>query len=564
MPTANEYTNMMKSREKIYLFLSRIFEKELTSDIILQLQNTQFPSDCGSEIDQGYSLINKYFMTANVDIEEELAVDYAKVFLAAGKSKGKAAFPYESVYTSTDKMVMQEAWEQVKNIYAAKGLGLKTELADIKEDHIAVELHYMEYLCKEFQAGSAGICLEEQREFLQNHLLNWVPSFCEDVQKYSDTDFYKGAAGLIAAILNQDLQLLEELISDSSQDPDSYTVDLKTMDSIMTKLKQEYKIYAPKLMQKRGSEGQDIVRYGVIDSISEIVYDRKSDFSPKEVYYPVIQTMLHFTDETCTETKLKDDKPILIFVRPCDINAMGRLDNIFNVNGGHADIYYKRMRDKVKIVMLECKESFKNCFCVSMGANKTEDYSMAVHIGDQCEIQVKDSAFKSYFANQSKCDFKPEFVSSNEDKAVLPVIDDKETLKIAAGLEFWNKFNDKCIACGGCNTVCPTCSCFDTVDIIYDETSREGERRRVWSSCMLNSFTLTAGGNRARATNGASMRFKTLHKVYDYRERFKTAGNMCIGCGRCISQCPEEISFLETINEFHDELEKAKNTAGGQ
>ena len=72
---------------------------------------------------------------------------------------------------------------------------------------------------------------------------------------------------------------------------------------------------------------------------------------------------------------------------------------------------------------------------------------------------------------------------------------------------------------------------------------------------------MTAGGNRARKTPGANMRFKTLHKVYDYQKRFGGKDNMCVGCGRCIAQCPREINFLDTINGFQHALEEAK---GGQ
>ena len=75
---------------------------------------------------------------------------------------------------------------------------------------------------------------------------------------------------------------------------------------------------------------------------------------------------------------------------------------------------------------------------------------------------------------------------------------------------------------------------------------------------MLDTFTRTAGGAKARKTPGANMRFKTLHKVYDYKQRFGTEGHMCVGCGRCINRCPKDIDFLLTINRFHDELKDAK------
>jgi anaerobic sulfite reductase subunit A len=115
-------------------------------------------------------------------------------------------------------------------------------------------------------------------------------------------------------------------------------------------------------------------------------------------------------------------------------------------------------------------------------------------------------------------------------------------LKKVFDLEFWKEYDEQCISCGGCNTVCPTCSCFDTKDIIYDETSKDGERRRSWSSCMLADFSIMAGGHGVRKTPGERMRFKMLHKVHDFRLRFQEE-NMCVGCGRCNIRCPKEISF---------------------
>ena len=115
----------------------------------------------------------------------------------------------------------------------------------------------------------------------------------------------------------------------------------------------------------------------------------------------------------------------------------------------------------------------------------------------------------------------------------------------------------KCIGCGGCNTVCITCSCFDTTDIIYNETSRDGERRRVWSSCMLNDYSTVAGGHNVRAKAGDRMRFKAMHKLYDYNARFGK-GNMCVGCGRCDMRCPKDIHFSETIDKLAAAVENLK------
>ena len=340
-----------------------------------------------------------------------------------------------------------------------------------------------------------------------------------------------------------------------------YYVSLERMDKIINELKKEYKIYAPKRFEKRGwKPNTDLIRYDEINSVSEIVYDVSSDFSPKEVFYPINQTLLYFNESKCTQSSIDDNKDIIIFARPCDINAIKRLDTMFLKNGDKEDNYYKRLREKIKIFMIECREGWDNCFCVSMGSNQTDNYSTAVRFEDNgLLLEVKDDEFKKYFTGEITRDFTPEFVQENQKKVKLPKIYTSDLLKKAYNLELWDSFNTKCIGCGACNTVCGTCSCFDTTDIIYNETSRDGERKRVWSSCMLEEFTTTAGGHSVRNTAGQMMRFKTLHKVYDYNARFGGDEQMCVGCGRCVSRCPEEISFSDTINSLSNEIEKISN-----
>lgn len=556
---------IMKNRASFYQFLSRLFEKEISGELLRQLVNEEYPEDISqSKMQEGYKGLAEFFKNVKVMNEEhlldELSADYAKVFLAAGEVKGNAAFPYESVYTSKSKLVMQEAWDEVRRVYADRGLELKSNLSDIKEDHIAMELQYMAYLCGQYGKEEEESLLEEQQEFLRKHLLNWTEKFVADIQTYARTGFYKAIGNLLLGYLEMDESVITELLCGNAEKTiASYEITKEKMDEMINEWKKEYHIYAPKIVKNRGAKGKDVVRYQKIDSVSEIVLDRPSDFSAKEVYYPVMQTMFYFTETDCVESEVKDEKGFLLFLRPCDINAMRRLDNIFLNNGGHADIYYERLRKKVKVIMLECTESYENCFCVSMNSNYTEDYSIAVRIlEDKVEVQVKDELFEDDFSEMENCDFTPEYVSENKKKVIPPVIESKEDLKTASTLEYWDTFDDRCIGCGSCNTVCPTCSCFDTVDIIYNETSKEGERRRVWSSCMLDTFTMTAGGGRARKTAGANMRFKALHKMYDYGKRFNEGENMCVGCGRCVKRCSKDISFIDTVNGFHDALEQAK------
>lgn len=339
----------------------------------------------------------------------------------------------------------------------------------------------------------------------------------------------------------------------------SYSVSVKKMNEILKELQKDYKVYAPKRFEKRGRYSDtDLIRYAEISMVEEIVYDEKADFSPKEVIYPITQTLFYFTEYEYKESKAHD-KGILIFARPCDINGIKRLDTIFLENGDQEDIYYKRLREKVKFILMECKEGWDTCFCVSMGSNQTDNYSLAVRFAENnLLVQVKDEAFNNLFANEKTTDFTPEFVTSNQVTVKIPEIDNKEILKKVHDLDMWESYNSRCGNCGACTSACITCSCFTTSDVIYSENGRAGERRRVWASCLHEDFTEMAGGHSFRNTPGERMRFRTLHKVYDFKARFGEE-QMCVGCGRCTDRCPQLISFATTINRLSEEVNKLKN-----
>ena len=332
------------------------------------------------------------------------------------------------------------------------------------------------------------------------------------------------------------------------------------MDEILAQLSEDYVIFAPKWDKFKKN-----VRFGQIKSVSEIVLDRQTDFSVKETFYPISQVMVYFKTDEVEEEELKEKRDILIFARPCDINGIRRLDKIFYENG-LPDYFYARMREKVKLVLLECTESFDQCFCVSMNSNtvKPEDYLMAVRLNttedgaiEDIYVKVNDPSLEVLFEDEIEEAFEPEFVKENKKVMKAPDIS-RENLKAISDLPYWQQYDDRCIGCGGCNTVCGTCSCFDTSDIVYEEGKPDGERRRVWSSCMIPTFTETAGGARSRKTQGANMRFKVFHKFYDFQARFGEE-NMCIGCGRCDMRCPKDISFFDAVYGLNEEIEALKN-----
>ncbi len=562
------FKKLMLNRRNLYRFFARFFQKEIDRDFYEKLKHVEFPAErqenALTEFQDALLRLNEYFEYDAGESLDDLAADYAKTFLGAGSAQGEAAFPYESVYTSPKKIMMQDAWNQVCEIYEAKGLERTEEAKELLEDHITMEMEFMSYLCDETSQYTETLAgLEEQREFLNKHLLNWAPSFCLDIKVYADTEFYRMVGQLTTGFLQLDSFILDKMIVERKARPvcsRSYRITREHMNEVLQELKKDYYIYGPKHVPERGTwETNGLIRYQEIDCVEEIVTDSQSDFSAKEVVYPVAQTIFTFDEDDCHEIITNDPKGSIIFMRPCDVNGMKRLDTMFLANGGTSDVYYKRMRDKVKIFMMECEKSWDNCYCVSMKTNKADNYSIAWKLhGDMIELKVNDVEFSAYFEGAEESDYEPAFVEENQRKVNIPAISDPSMLADIAELEFWKEYNDTCISCGGCNTVCPTCSCFDTVDLLNQENSRRGERRRIWSSCMLPDFSKTAGGNIARKFPQQMMRFKTLHKVYDYNARFGGNENMCVGCGRCIQRCPEDICFADTINRLSEEVAQLK------
>lgn len=334
-----------------------------------------------------------------------------------------------------------------------------------------------------------------------------------------------------------------------------YSMKAKDFNDFLNEIEKEYKIYAPVLLKGKGRfSDTDAVRYSQIKSMEEMEFCRKSNFSPKEVLLPITQVLFYFTEDKVTEPKVEKQK-ILIFMRSCDINAIKRLDQIYLGNGPE-DIYYKRIRENIKFVLMECAESFENCFCVSMGSNKTEDYSMFVRYKDgKAFVECRDEEFKNHFENKNNIreeEIHPKFIDENEINVNIPEKLDTNIFKWKG----WKEYSSRCIACGRCNTVCGTCTCFTMQDIFYSDNENTGERRRVWASCQIDKFTDVAGGHSFRQDKGDRMRFKVMHKINDFRKRF--GYNMCVGCGRCDDVCPEYISFSNCINKLNTAVEEDK------
>ncbi|AIY81419.1 anaerobic sulfite reductase subunit A [Clostridium botulinum] len=332
-----------------------------------------------------------------------------------------------------------------------------------------------------------------------------------------------------------------------------YKLKKTDVNNIFDNLLTEYDIYAPKLFLGEGTYSDtDRVRYGKIENIDEIIFDRKAEYSSKEILLPISETLFFFTEDEIKEASTTK-KSAIVFLRSCDLHAIKRMDDIYLKNG-QEDYYYKRLREKTKFFLMGCEKSFEECFCVSMETNKTDEYSAYLKvIGDEVYIDAKEEEFIKLFSIGESLEVKPDFVGENNKKVSVP-----ENLSLdIINSKMWEDYSARCIACGRCNFVCPTCTCNTMQDIFYSDNGKVGERRRVWASCQVDGFTEMAGGHTFRADKGQRMRFKVMHKVYDYKKKW--GYHMCVGCGRCDDICPEYISFSNCVNKLENGMKEVSS-----
>ncbi len=355
-----------------------------------------------------------------------------------------------------------------------------------------------------------------------------------------------------------------------------YQMSRKDADHLFQTWTKQYDVFAPKRMTGEGCfSDTDIIRYGKVTSLDEIVWDQKSDYSMKEVLLAINETLFYFTeDQTTVPSGPAKDR--LVFVRACDLHGVKRLDEIY-LRNGFEDFYYKRIRERVHFILMGCEETCDTGFCVSMGTNRTEDYDAYLKVDSQKVLldvhwnplapgQPDPGAMapdqKTWntdpadsFSGKEKespyrlqiREIRPDYVTENKEKVTLP----KHLSNESFTKEIWQEYGSRCIGCGRCNFVCPTCTCFTMQDIFYQDNPKAGERRRVWASCQIDGYTDMAGGHSYRKSQKDRMRFKVMHKIHDFEKR---AGYpMCVGCGRCDAVCPEYISYSNCINRLAKE-----------
>ena len=212
-----ELAEVNAARKGFYEFLASMYKLELTDEQIGTLTKQDLPTDA-EYVGAGYATVKEYLRHRDSGTRQELAVDYARVFLCAGMYEQLMAPPYESVYTSEGGLMMQDAYAEVLHVYRGAGFAKNPGFKE-PEDHLAVELAFMALLCgravEALRAGDeagAERQLRAQREFLSDHLLNWIDRFTADVRKAAEDGFYFDLATFTEGFLTADAAELAEVL----------------------------------------------------------------------------------------------------------------------------------------------------------------------------------------------------------------------------------------------------------------------------------------------------------------------------------------------------------------
>ncbi|MGI6328405.1 MAG: 4Fe-4S dicluster domain-containing protein [Dethiobacteria bacterium] len=311
------------------------------------------------------------------------------------------------------------------------------------------------------------------------------------------------------------------------------------------------KLYVPQM-------AGETLRFAPVDSKDEVkLVFSNTAVPPKSVLFPQTETLYEY-EAGGTELKIPEEpeKKVLLGVRPCDARALTIVDKLFSWDID--DPYYLKKREMTTIIGLACQEPGINCFCTSVGGGPASTEGMDLLLTDLGESYLfqpltekgeklcQDAGELLVDAAEEDTQAAGQFHQEAAEKVVRKInVDDiPQKLEELWDSPLWKKVSDACLGCGACTFLCPTCHCFD----IQDEMEGfEGRRCRVWDSCMFKEYTLHTSGHNPRPTRRERTRNRVNHKYSYFVKNFGTIA--CVGCGRCINNCPVNIDILDILSQ---------------
>ena len=297
-------------------------------------------------------------------------------------------------------------------------------------------------------------------------------------------------------------------------------------------------------------------------SDARLTYNR-TILPPKKYFLPPQETLFRYDPErgyvACSDAM---ERPIILFgLHACDIYALNILDQVFA--GAYPDPYYQTRRKNVVIIGIDCMPD-ERCFCRSMRADFVDrGFDLFLYdIGDYYLTMVGTAlgddmvlATGPLFEQPNASDLDEYKRRSSSKHAAfqleVEIRDLPEIFEMEYQSEIWDELGEKCLCCGNCSMVCPTCYCYDVTDRA-EVGSRAATRTRSWDSCLFSSHALVAGGENFRESRASRIKFRFYHKQRGFVAEYGRPS--CVGCGRCIAACPVKIDIVQVLERLRGVL----------
>lgn len=281
---------------------------------------------------------------------------------------------------------------------------------------------------------------------------------------------------------------------------------------------------------------------------------------------------------TITPTPPPDKKLAFFGVRSCDLHGLAILDRVFLGNRfmdppgalprdevTFIDPAYKSIREGLLIVAFHCGWPGDSCFCTSMGTGPkaANGFDLAF-----TELTIEGEVlYLAETGSQRGAQLLTGVGSEMASPIVLLAAEQmharaahairrafmtdglKELLYRQLVHPRWQEAAGRCLTCGNCTLVCPTCFCSTVLDET-DLAAKEAVRRRRWDSCFSIDFSYLHGGGGIRMSPSSRYRHWVIHKLATWQDQFGVSG--CVGCGRCITWCPAGIDITEEVNSIRE------------
>lgn len=243
----------------------------------------------------------------------------------------------------------------------------------------------------------------------------------------------------------------------------------------------------------------------------------------------------------------------VIGARACDLAALALQERHFL--GGEGDARYGARRDGLLIVAVSCTHPADTCFCASTGdgprvehgfdlALAETDAGFVVDVGTEAGAAVAARLDLEALDGEQRAAADAEIeAAARVQHRALPSTDLRDPLFNRLGHPRWEQVAARCLACGNCTAVCPTCFCF-TETSVPDLSGESSEQVRMWDSCFTEQHSYIHG-TVVRGSIAERYRQWLTHKLAGWHDQFGRSG--CVGCGRCITWCPTGIDLTEEV-----------------